>query len=139
MGASELRAELLSLLAEVEDAAAAVGLAVEAHAPELSEGQRADLLSAAGALRARLRTLRAPLPREDEPDPLRPRRTCPERPWTRGRAGKRNTPGRVCRRGAAPGATGRRHQVAVFRLALDPGPKIPSKNSMSQGFARQLP
>jgi hypothetical protein len=69
MGAAELRAELLSLLAEVEDAAAAVGLAVEAHAPELSEGQLANLLSAAGALLARLRTLRALLPREDEPDP----------------------------------------------------------------------
>jgi hypothetical protein len=69
MGAAEMRAELLSLLAEVEDAAASVGLAVEAHAPELSEGQLANLLSAAGGLLARLRTLRAMLPREEEPEP----------------------------------------------------------------------
>jgi hypothetical protein len=61
--------ELLSPLAEVEDAAAAVGLAVEAHAPELPEGQLANRLAAAGALLARLRTLRAMLPREGEPDP----------------------------------------------------------------------
>jgi hypothetical protein len=70
MGATELRAELLGLLAELEDTAAAVGLAVEAHAPDLSEGQLANLLSAAGALLARLRMLRALLPREDEPDPF---------------------------------------------------------------------
>jgi hypothetical protein len=69
--------EWLSLLAEVEDAAAAVGLAVEAHAPELSEGQLADLLSAAGALLARLRTPRALLPAEDEPDPSGARAALP--------------------------------------------------------------
>jgi hypothetical protein len=70
MGAAVMRAELLSLLAEVEDAApAAVCLAVEAHAPELTEGQLANLLATAGALLARLRTLRDMLPQEDEPDP----------------------------------------------------------------------
>jgi hypothetical protein len=69
MGATELRAELPALLAELEDAAAAVGLAVELHAGDLAEDRLAGLLAAAGALLARLRTLRALLPREDKPDP----------------------------------------------------------------------
>jgi hypothetical protein len=52
--------------------------AVAAHAPEPSEGRLANLLFAAGALRARLRTLRALLPWEDVPGPCRRLRTCPE-------------------------------------------------------------
>jgi hypothetical protein len=44
MGAEETTAQLLGLLTEVEDTAAAVGLPVEAHAEALTEGQFADLL-----------------------------------------------------------------------------------------------
>jgi hypothetical protein len=68
MGATELRAELLGLLAELEDSAAAVGLAVELHAGDLAEERLAGLLAGAHATLDRLRSLPALLQIEDGPE-----------------------------------------------------------------------
>ena len=69
MSAETLRAELLGVLTEVEDAAAAVGLAVEAHAAGLGDEKLGNLLAAAGTILARLRSLQAMLPAEMDPFP----------------------------------------------------------------------
>jgi hypothetical protein len=65
----ELRGRLVALLGEVEEAAADVSPAAAAALASLTAEQLGNLLAAAGATLARLRTLRALLPREDEPDP----------------------------------------------------------------------
>jgi hypothetical protein len=74
MDATELRAELLGLLAELEDTAAAVGLAALLHAGDLAEEQLAGLLAGARAALDRLRSLQVLLPAEYGPD------RCPPSP-----------------------------------------------------------
>jgi hypothetical protein len=69
MGAAEQRAQLLGVLTEVEDAAAAVGLAVEAFGAGLGDEKLGNLLAAAGIILARLRSLQAMLPAEMDPFP----------------------------------------------------------------------
>jgi hypothetical protein len=62
MGAEEFIAPVLGVLSEVEDTAAAVGLAVKAHGAELGNEKLGNLLAAAGTILARLRSLQAMLP-----------------------------------------------------------------------------
>jgi hypothetical protein len=59
-----LKVKLLGQLAELEDVAASLGLAVEAHGEGLNDGHLADLLAGVGAFLLRLRALRATLPAE---------------------------------------------------------------------------
>jgi hypothetical protein len=60
------------VLTEVEDTAAAVGLAVEAHAVELGVEKIGNLLATAGTILVRLRSLQAMLPAEVGPFPGSP-------------------------------------------------------------------
>jgi hypothetical protein len=67
VGAAEKRDQLLALLAELQDVAADIGLAVEAQARDLSEGRLDELLAGALAVLARLRALQGQLPTESSP------------------------------------------------------------------------
>jgi hypothetical protein len=62
------RVKLLGQLAELEDVAASLWLAVEAHGEGLAEGHLEDLLAGVGAALLRLRALRATLAGEGGPE-----------------------------------------------------------------------
>jgi hypothetical protein len=77
MGAAEMRAELLSLLAEVEDVTVALGLTALAHGAGLTEGQLAEALAGASAALDRLCSLQDLLPAEGSPDLCPPEADAP--------------------------------------------------------------
>jgi hypothetical protein len=67
MGAVEKRAALLDLIAELEDVAAAVGLAVEMYASDLTEDRLDALLAGVSAALAQLNALQVSPPAADAP------------------------------------------------------------------------
>ena len=66
MDTAEMRRQAVVLLGEVEEAATSLSLEAGAHLEELTEGQLADLLTAAVVILIRLRGLRAMLPAESD-------------------------------------------------------------------------
>jgi hypothetical protein len=68
MGASELRNQLLEQLAELEDVAAALGLAALAHGDGLTEAQLAEALAGVSMALERLRAVESMVPDEDGPE-----------------------------------------------------------------------